>query len=110
MNTIISDKEPTQKFFQKAKNKPWIVDIYIAIQAAMAFDSTKIIDLNRLADKIMPRADRLPESYIGIENEGLEALSILFVCECTEKGRTDYHEYKFTRISDGKTIRGIIKI
>ena len=46
----------------------------------------------------------------GIEKEGLDALGILFDCECIERGDTNYHEYKFTRKSDGKFVVGTAKI
>lgn len=103
-------EDPTQLFFKKAKQRPWVIDIYIAIQAALAFNCEKHIDFNRLADAIMPRPDRPRESFIPLEQSGLDALGILFDCECVEKGTTDYHEYRFTRKSDGKSVVGTIKV
>ncbi len=101
---------PTQDFFQQAKKCPWVFDLYIAIQSAMAFGVETVDDFNRLADSIMPRADRSVRSYTPIGERGLEILGILFVCECIEKGKTDYHEYRFTRKSDGKSVTGTIKV
>lgn len=103
-------ENPTQLFFKAAKNMPWVVDIYIAIQAAMAFGCESLLDFNHVANDIMPRPDRCPDSFIGIEKAGLEALGILFDCECVNKGMTDYHDYKFTRKADGKTAIGTIKV
>ena len=97
-------------FFEKAKKRPWVIDIYIAIQAAMALGVKDVVDLNSLADDIMPRSDRMAKAGYSIEQEGLDALCILFDCECIERGDTDYHEYKFTRKSDGKTVVGTIKL
>ncbi|MBR1837405.1 MAG: hypothetical protein IJ783_08975 [Kiritimatiellae bacterium] len=109
MNDETKD-DPVQLFFKQAKSRPWVIDIYVAIQAAMAFDSKTSIDFNRLADDIMPRSDRTKESYIPLEKFGLDALGILFECECVKKGKTDYHEYKFTRKSDGKSVIGVVKV
>ncbi|MBQ6246705.1 MAG: hypothetical protein IJK04_07550 [Kiritimatiellae bacterium] len=102
--------DPTQLFFEKAKKRPWVIDIYIAIQAALEFNSKAKLDFNEIADSIMPRPDRIKRSNIPLEQFGLDALGILFECECVEKGATDYHEYRFTRKSDGKSVRGIVKI
>lgn len=101
---------PTQLFFKAAKSRPWVIDIYIAIQAAMAFNVEKVLDFNHLANEIMPRPDRAKNTFYPLEDFGLDALGILFNCECVEKGMTDYHEYKFTRKSDGKSVIGTVKI
>ena len=101
---------PTQLFFKKAKKMPWVIDIYIAIQAAMALGRKKCVDFNLLANAIMPRPDRKIDTFYGLEKSGLDALGILFDCKCVEMGQTDYHEYKFTRKSDGKTVVGTVKI
>ncbi len=103
-------KTPTELFFKEAKKMPWVIDIYIAIQAAMALGCQKSIDFNRLANEIMPRIDRLTDTFIPLEEKGIKALKIIYDCECIERGSTDYHEYKFTRKSDGKSVIGTIKI
>lgn len=108
--TSTKTETPTQLFFKKAKRRPWVIDIYVAIQAAMAFGVKEIPDFNDLADDIMPRPDRHPRAGYAIEEEGLAALGILFDCECIERGDTNYHEYKFTRKSDGKFVVGTAKI
>ena len=100
----------TQLFFKKAKKMPWVIDIYIAIQAAMAFNPRKRIDLNEIANVIMPRPDRRTDTIFGLGEPGLEVLGILFDCKRIEKGMTDYHEYRFTRKADGKSIIGTVKI
>ena len=101
---------PTQLFFTKAKRKPWLIDIYIAIQAAIAFSTKKIVDFDTLADVIRPRLDRIPRSGYSIGEDGLDILGILFDCECVERGDTNYHEYRFTRKSDGRSVIGTIKV
>ena len=103
-------KDPTQLFFTKAKRKPWLIDIYIAIQAAMAFNTKKNVDFDILADVIRPRSDRIPRAGYSIGEEGLDILGILFDCECVERGDTNYHEYRFTRKSDGRSVIGTIKV
>lgn len=105
-----SQKTPLEEFFAKAKKYPWVVDIYHAIQAAMSFGVKDADDFERLADKLQPRPDRIPGMYYGIGEEGLELLGMIYVCECVKKGMTNYHEYRFTRIADGKTVVGTIKI
>lgn len=111
MNESTPETEtPTQLFFKKAKKMPWVFDIYIAIQAALAFGIKEVIDFNNLADDIMPRTDRVPQSGYAIEEDGLAALGILFDYECVERGDTNYHEYRFTRKSDGKSVVGTVKI
>lgn len=100
----------TELFFKEAKNKPWIIDIYIAIQAAIALQPSGLIDFNRIADDIMPRPDRRKLDFFPLGEEGIKTLGILFSCECIEKGRTDYHTYKFTRKEDGKAVVGIVKV
>lgn len=101
---------PTQLFFKNAKKMPWVIDIYIAIQAAMAFNCQKILDLNHVANDIMPRPDRHPDTFIGLEQKGLDLLGLLFECKCVHRGPTDYHEYMFTRKSDNKSVIGTVKI
>ena len=108
--TTTGTETPTQLFFKKAKKMPWVIDVYVAIQSAMALGITTVIDFNDLADAIMPRPDRRPRAGYAIEKEGLDALGILFDCECIERGDTNYHEYKFTRKSDGKFVVGTAKI
>lgn len=100
----------TQHFFKKAKKMPWVIDIYIAIQAAMALNAKHVLDFNDLADDIMPRADRFPRAGLSLGQEGLTVLGILFDFECIEAGPTNYHEYRFTRKTDGKTVIGTVKI
>lgn len=103
-------KTPTELFFKEAKKMPWVIDIYIAIQAAIALGKQKTIDFNLLANEIMPRSDRLTDTFIPLGEKGIKALKIIYDCECIEQGSTDYHEYKFTRKSDGKSVIGTIKI
>jgi hypothetical protein len=101
---------PTQLFFEETKKMPWVVDIYIAIQSAIALGRQHGIDFNLLANDIMPRPDRDVDSFMPLEGKGIEALKIIYDCECIEQGPTDYHEYKFTRKSDGKSVIGTVKI
>ena len=102
--------DPTRLFFEKAKSRPWVIDIYVAIQAAMAFNVERVPDFNHLANAIMPRPDREKDTFYPLEDFGIDALGILFDCECVERGGTDYHEYRFTRKSDGKSVVGTVKV
>lgn len=110
MNNQNEQVDPTTQFFADAKRKPWLIDLYIAIQSAISLQAKGYIDFNRLADEIMPRPDRQKLDFIPIGENGLKALERLFICECTERGNTDYHTYKFTRREDGKSAEGVIKI
>ena len=105
-----TQKNTLEEFFDKAKSKPWVIDIYHAIQAAMALGVKDVDDFNSLADSLQPRPNRQSEAPCPLGEDGLALLDMIYVCECVEKGVTDYHEYKFTRRTDGKSATGTIKV
>lgn len=58
----------------------------------------------------MPPGRLLTDCYCNpIGPEGLAHFAFLFETELVKKGRTDYHDYRFTRKADGASVIAFLK-
>ena len=80
---------------------------YLVLQIGL-HDRRQHIDVPVYVD-VMKLPPQLDPNGNGTDAKGLAFLSLLFDLELLKQGNTDYHEFRVTRRSDGKTILATIK-
>ncbi len=83
--------------------------VYLAIQAAIAYGAERV-DVGWLMGEMMAQGRKtMGPDCDSIGAGGLAYFHWLYEVELVEAGDTDYHEYRFRRRSDGKTVVARLK-
>ena len=92
--------EMCRKFLSAAKNSPYAADIYHALQAALAYHATLIMDVSEIADELMPSIGRHPRAGISMGSRDFDLLRIVF--DITRAPTVTISDLKMTDSGDSK--------